>query len=163
MSDEIIEGQLQPPKPTGDAAVLAAFRKVTDWTDEDVLHAAACTMCDPASEEPYWCRDSPREQRFWREHEASKASRGEPVTPQAPLPAALRRIGEQLVQDAKARVPYARGGIVHGTAGGPYCGVCGAPVDVVPIPAYAGDRAAVYGSCPNGCVSDAGSSSRTTP
>jgi hypothetical protein len=44
-----------------------------------------------------------------------------------------------------------RDGVVYGTAGGPYCGVCGAPIDIVPIPAHPGDTATIPGSCPNGC------------
>lgn len=101
MSDEVIEGQLQPPKPTGDAAVLAAFREVTDWTDEDVLHYAQCRECDPREGDCTWyCSDSPHEKRS-REQEATRRPYGEPVTPQAPLPTALRRVGERIVQDAK--------------------------------------------------------------
>lgn len=49
-----------------------------------------------------------------------------------------------------------RDGVVYGTAGGPYCGICGAPVKGghgLPIPAYPGDAATVPGEacCPNGC------------
>lgn len=43
-----------------DAEVLAAFRAVTGWTDEDVLHYASCGNCTPicgAEEEN--CPDSP--------------------------------------------------------------------------------------------------------
>lgn len=101
MSDEIIEGQLQPPTPTGDAAVLAAFREVTDWTDEDVLHYAACPDCNPGGGDYTWyCEASPVMKRQ-REQEATRRPYSEPVRPQAPLPAALRRVGEQIVQDAK--------------------------------------------------------------
>ncbi|MGH3375999.1 MAG: hypothetical protein ACRDP6_14770 [Actinoallomurus sp.] len=56
--------------------------------------------------------------------------------------------------------------MIHSTAGGPYCGVCGAPIDVVPIPAHPGDPTTTYGSCPNGCdpiVLSRGSSPHTTP
>lgn len=105
MSDEVIEGQLQPPKPTGDAAVLAAFRECLDWTDEDVLHYAACDLCDPLGGDCTWyCENSPVMKRE-REQEREKPKRlySEPVRPQAPLPAALRRIGEQIIQDAKRR------------------------------------------------------------
>lgn len=64
VSDEIIEGSVTPPKSTGAAAVLAAFREVTDWSDEDVLHYAECSVCDPfGGDMEYYCRDSPHEKR----------------------------------------------------------------------------------------------------
>lgn len=130
MSDEVIEGQLRPPTPTGDAAVLAAFRELTDWTDEDVLHYVTCRECDPRDGDYTWyCDNSPVGKRQ-REQEATRRPYSEPVRPQDPLPAALRRVGEQIIQDAKARVPL--GGVITGTAGGPYCGVCGAPAEHEP-------------------------------
>jgi hypothetical protein len=94
MSDEVIEGQLQPPKPTGDAAVLAAFRAVTDWTDQQILHFAECGECDPwPTDDHHYCPEGRRLDWETLQHPPY----GEPVQPQAPLPAALRRVGEQIV------------------------------------------------------------------
>lgn len=89
MSDKPIEGSVQPPQRTDDAAILAAFRGVTDWDDEDVLHYSSCSACDPIGEMPFWCSDSPREKR-WQEERPSRPY-GEPSRPQPPLPAGLRR------------------------------------------------------------------------
>lgn len=89
MSDQPIEGSVQPLQRTDEEAILAAFREVTDWSDEDVLHYASCSHCDPIGEMPYWCRDSPREKRRQEEHPARPY--GEPIRPQPPLPAGLRR------------------------------------------------------------------------
>lgn len=77
MSDEVLEGALQPPQPTGDAAVLAAFRKVTGWDDEDVLHWATCKECDPlgGDEYEYYCRDSRQRRREREEAERREAAR----------------------------------------------------------------------------------------
>jgi hypothetical protein len=111
MSDEIIKGQLQPPKPTGAAAVLAAFRELTDWTDEDVLHYATCSECDPRDGDYTWyCDNSPLRKRQ-REQEAARPPRGEPVRPQSPLAAALQRAAEQVIADTVAKIPLSDGAI----------------------------------------------------
>lgn len=90
MSEEIIEGSsIQPPPPTGDAAVLAAYREVTGWDDEDVLHYATCNECDPRDGDYTWyCENSPNRRRE-REAEAGRLPPGEPIRPQDPLPAGL--------------------------------------------------------------------------
>jgi hypothetical protein len=177
MSGEALSGSIQPPQRTDAAALLSAFRRVTDWTDEDVLHYASCDLCDPlGGDEGYWCRDSPREQRWRAEHEATKP-RGEPVRPQPPLAAALRRMGEQITADAKARVllhhgavrtsvtpetiahirqhvgdtRFASGGVITGTAGGPYCGVCGTPAESEPVTIAENGVVVMKHACPNGC------------
>lgn len=90
-SGEPIEGSVQPPYRTDDAAILAAFRECLDWTDEEVLHYASCDRCYPLGGDMEWyCDDSPRERRR-SESGKSHWSRGEPVRPQPPLPAGLRR------------------------------------------------------------------------
>jgi hypothetical protein len=44
-----------------DAEVLEAFRVVTDWSDEQVLHYASCKACTPiCGDEEYDCGTSPR-------------------------------------------------------------------------------------------------------
>lgn len=74
-----------------DAAILAAYREATGWTDEDALHYATCARCDPlGGHEAFWCSDSPRDQR-WHADRDSRRPTGEPVRPQPPLPAGLRR------------------------------------------------------------------------
>lgn len=43
-----------------DAAVLAAFRAATGWTDEQALHYGTCQWCTPiCGYEEYDCKDSP--------------------------------------------------------------------------------------------------------
>lgn len=199
MSGEPIEGSVHAPQRTDDAAVLAAYREVTGWTDEEILHLASCGECDPRDGDDEWyCKDSPQGRRE-RAEAATRRPYGEPVRPQPPLPAALRREAERIAGRAKAFAPLRHGavrssvtpetlarireqvgdpgeirfasggviprlfrradGVIHGTAGGPYCGVCGAPVDAVPTPAYSGDQTTAPGSCPNGCdPRDAGQS-----
>jgi hypothetical protein len=91
VNEQAIEGELQPPKPTGDDAVLAAFRELTDWTDEDVLHYAGCSECDPRDGDYTWYCDNSPIRRRQREEEATRRPYGDPVRPQEPLPVALRR------------------------------------------------------------------------
>lgn len=43
-----------------DAAVLAAFRAVTGWPDDLVLHYAQCPLCNPiCGHEEENCQDAP--------------------------------------------------------------------------------------------------------
>lgn len=43
-----------------DAELLAAYRDVTGWTDEEVLHYASCDECDPRDGDYTWyCDNSP--------------------------------------------------------------------------------------------------------
>ena len=43
-----------------DAEILEAFRKVTDWSDEQVLHYASCKRCMPICGYEEWdCDDNP--------------------------------------------------------------------------------------------------------
>lgn len=91
MSATPIEGSVHAPQPTGPAAVLAAFREVTDWTDEDAFHYATCAYCDPLGGDlRCYCDDSPKRRRE-REEEGARRPPGEPVRPQPPLPAGLRK------------------------------------------------------------------------
>jgi hypothetical protein len=54
------EGQRAIARLARDADVLAAFRKVTGWTDEDVLHYASCGKCQPFCVTCVdFCRDAP--------------------------------------------------------------------------------------------------------
>jgi hypothetical protein len=89
-SDHAIEGSVHAPQPSGPAAVLAAYREATGWTDEDALHYATCALCDPLGGDSIWCSDSPRERR-WQTANESRRPPGEPVRPQPPLPPGLRR------------------------------------------------------------------------
>lgn len=74
-----------------EAAVLAAYRDVTGWTDEEVLHYASCQECDPRDGDYTWyCENSPNGRRE-REEEAARRPYGEPIRPQPPLPAAFQR------------------------------------------------------------------------
>ncbi|MGI5223537.1 hypothetical protein [Actinoallomurus sp. CA-142502] len=197
--EHAIEGSVHAPQPTDDAAVLAAYRKVTGWADEDVLHYASCGACDPdGGDGTYYCPDSPLMKRA-RTH--ARTVRLSPEPEERTLPAALRREAERIAARVKALAPlrhgallnsatpealarfreampavparpeirYASGGviprpfknsglvdgIVHGTAGGPYCGVCGTPAerDSVDPTDWAGNESTLYGrwTCPNGC------------
>jgi hypothetical protein len=54
-----VDTPAQAPNVT-EAALLAAFRAATDWTDEQALHYGTCTMCTPiCGYEEYDCKDSP--------------------------------------------------------------------------------------------------------
>lgn len=47
------------PEPPASAEILAAFRKVTGWTDGQVLHYASCGLCDAYGEALYLCGNAP--------------------------------------------------------------------------------------------------------
>lgn len=91
VSDEILGGTVQPPRRTDEAAVLAAFREVTGWTDEEVLHYATCRECDPRDGDYTWyCENNPQRRREREEAERQEAARPPGESPMDHAVAVLR-------------------------------------------------------------------------